>query len=155
MVDDTDYNPLIELAKLDEEYLMEMAIINPSRCKHLKVQVEVEQRNEGSIPHLHVYHNKSRNPKECSYVRLDKAAYCEHHRDAPKLPRDLKEEFIFLMKEEWPKQHFQNPKTGDIKRATGYEAAVNIWVDTFTDDDYSKFSFDDTGNLIMPDYSQL
>ena len=40
-----------------------MSIVNPTLCDQLSVQVEVEQRNEGPIPHVHVYLDKSRNPK--------------------------------------------------------------------------------------------
>lgn len=42
--------------ELEEELLCEeMAIINPQFCKNRTIQAEVEQRNEGPIPHLHIY----------------------------------------------------------------------------------------------------
>ena len=65
----------------ENQSLKEMAIINPRLCNQLTIQVEIEQRDEGPIPHVHVYHDKTRNPKECSYIRLDKCAYSEHHKD--------------------------------------------------------------------------
>ena len=43
------------------ESLNEMAIINPKMCKQLSIQVEVEQRDEGPVPHVHVYLDKTRN----------------------------------------------------------------------------------------------
>ena len=77
--------------------LVEMAIINPKMCKQLSIQVEVEQRDEGSVPHVHVYLDKTRNKKNCSFVRLDKPEYCTHHKDGKPLNRKQKEEFIELM----------------------------------------------------------
>lgn len=41
-----------------------MAIINSVLCKNSSIEIEVEQRNEGPIPHLHVYLDKTRNPKK-------------------------------------------------------------------------------------------
>ena len=48
------------------EHLNEMAIINPKMCKQLTIQVGVKQKDEGEIPHIHVYHGKTRNHKKCS-----------------------------------------------------------------------------------------
>ena len=42
------------------ESLNEMAIINPKMCKQLSIQVEVEQRDEGPVPHVHVYLDKTK-----------------------------------------------------------------------------------------------
>ena len=81
----------------ENQSLKEMAIINPRLCNQLTIQVEIEQRDEGPIPHVHVYHDKTRNPKECSYIRLDKCAYSEHHKDNKPLPKKLKNQFIELM----------------------------------------------------------
>lgn len=129
-----------------------MCIINPKMCKQLAIQVEVEQRNEGPVPHVHVYHDKTRNPKRCSYVRLDKADYCTHHK-VVKLPKGLNDEFIQLMTSVWERHvYISNSET---RQATGYEAAVDTWVETFEDGDYGKFNLDSDGNLIMPDYSEL
>lgn len=127
-----------------------MAIINPQLCKQKTIQVEVEQRNEGMLPHLHVYHDKTRNPRKCSYIRLDKPAYSEHHKNGKKLPRDLKKEFIEVMSTPW-KSHVVEDVNG-IRTATGYEAAVSIWSETFEDGSLDRFSKDENGNLIMPDY---
>ena len=52
-----------------------MEIINPVLCKNSSIEIEVEQRNEVIIPHMHVYLDKTRDPKNCAYVRLDKAEY--------------------------------------------------------------------------------
>lgn len=131
-----------------------MAVINPKLCKQLTIQVEIEQRDEGPIPHVHVYHDKTRNPKKCSYVRLDSAAYSVHHKDNMVLPDKLKAEFVKVMTSPWPK-HLVHTSNGD-RHLTGYEAAVDTWVDTFEDaGDYSKFQLDENGKLIPPDYTQL
>ena len=130
-----------------------MAIVNPNLCKSKTIQVEVEQTNKGPIPHMHVYHDKTRNRQKCSYVRLDKAEYSTHHREGLPLPRNLKKEFIEVMSSPWPK-HVVDDVTGQ-RTATGYEAAVGIWVETFEGNDMSKFSLDTSGSLICPDYSKL
>lgn len=137
------------------EQIVAMSTINPKLCKDFGIEVEVEQRDEGPIPHLHVYHDRTRNPKNCSYIRLDVAEYSYHHKQpSPELPKGAKEDFIKIMKSVWPKQYHEGPD-GVPRKATGYEAAVDTWVDTYEDGDYSKFTFDAEGNLVMPDYSKL
>lgn len=131
-----------------------MAIVNPSLCKSKTIQVEIEQSNEGPIPHLHVYHDKTRSKSRCSYIRLDAPAYSEHHRSAgKKLPRKLKEEFIEVMETPWAKHVVQT--AGGLRTATGYEASVGIWSETFEDNSLDKFNLDENGDLIMPDYTKL
>ena len=140
-----------EAFKLQEEYLVEMAIINPKMCRNLTIQVEVEQRNEGPIPHLHVYHDKSRNPRKCSYIRLDEVAYAPHH-DEIKLPEKLKSQFIELMTA--PSNDYMENNKGTVVKLNGYQTAVKTWVDTF-EDDYSKFNLDEDGIVIPLDYTKL
>lgn len=136
------------------EPLKEMAIINPKMCKQLTIQVEVEQRDEGEIPHVHVYHDKTRNPKNCSYVRLDKCAYSDHHKDNIPLPKNLKKQFIELMSANYI-GHYITDNTGKPYPATGYQIAVQTWAETFEDDDLSKFELDDRGLIKQIDYSNL
>lgn len=136
------------------EPLNEMAIINPKMCKQLTIQVEVEQRNKGELPHVHVYHNKTRNSKECSYIRLDKCAYSEHHKDNIPLPTKLKRQFVSLMNQTCRGQFIYDNK--DVPHpATGYQTAVQIWADTFEDGNLSKFELDDNGLIKQIDYSNL
>jgi len=136
------------------EYICAMSIINPKYCSNHTIQVEIEQRDERSIPHLHVYHDHTRNPKKCSYVRLDKVSYSDHHgKPSIELPSNLKQQFVELMNKPWPK-HLIELSDGTIRPATGYEAAVDIWVDTY-EQDLSKFHTDEKGNLIQLDYSSL
>lgn len=89
------------MKKLVYQPIEAMSIINPKLCRNLAIQVEVEQRDEGEIPHLHVYHDKTRNPKKCSYVRLDKAEYSPHHDIMPL--GNLKDQFIKVMTSPWQK----------------------------------------------------
>ena len=135
------------------EQIEAMAIINPMLCNNLTIQVEVEQRNEGPVPHVHVYHDKTRNLRKCSYVRLDKAEYSNHHKHSIPLPKNLKKQFIDVMNSTWESIGVKTP-TG-WRSSTGYEAAVKTWVETFEHGDYSKFTFDSDGNLVSPDYNQL
>lgn len=129
-----------------------MSIINPRMCKQLSIQVEVEQRDEGPIPHLHVYLDKTRNPKNCAYVRLDRAEYAPHHDSTP-LSRSQKREFLNLMNTVVPKAYTLSVVTGEERHATGYQNAVETWIETFGDT--VQFNYDDEGFLIMPDYSSL
>lgn len=128
-----------------------MALINPQMSKQLTIQAEVVQGGEEPIPHIHVYHDKTRTT--CSYIRLDCPKYSDHHDDCPKLPRKLVKEFIMLMNELWTGYIIKSP-TG-YRPATGYEAAVYIWADTYENGDMDKFNLDESGELIVPDYSQL
>ena len=138
---------------LNENYLTEMAIINPRYCKDHTIQVEVEQRNEGPIPHLHVYHDKTRNPKKCSYVRLDKAEYSPHH-DVIALPKTIKEQFIEVMNSINP-NHVMLDLEGNYHPANGYQSAVQIWSETFEDGALDKFNLDNNGLIIPVDYTNL
>ena len=100
---------LKELDEMNEEYLVEMAVINPDFCKQLVLQGEVEQRDEGPIPHMHIYHDKTRNPKKCSYIRLDKAEYSDHH-ELIRLSKKLKKQFIKLMIKPYDNHYMKNNK---------------------------------------------
>lgn len=130
-----------------------MSRINPQLCENLQITVDVVQGGEGPIPHVHVYHDKNCNPKKCSYVRLDVAEYSTHHKYNIPLPSKLKKQFIEVMTSIWRKYFIETPS--GLRPATGYEAAVNTWVDTYEHGDYSKFTLDEKGELIPPDYSQL
>ena len=131
-----------------------MTIINPQFCKNHTLHVEVEQSNEGPIPHVHVYHDHTRDSSKCSYVRLDKPEYSLHHHKIVPLPKKIKREFIELMSNIWKKEFIEDNK-GNVRNATGYESAVLTWCDTFEDGDMSKFNLDEDGIPIMPDYSLL
>lgn len=143
---------LYEALNLEEQYLYEMAIINPRMCRNLTIQVEIEQRDEGPIPHVHVYHDKTRSKRKCSCVRLDEAKYTIHHKGEKPLPKKLKEQFIELMNA--PTNIFKDDKNGNPIRLNGHQSAVSIWQDTYGDE-YSHFEFDENGIPVTPDYSQL
>ncbi|MBQ2642894.1 MAG: hypothetical protein IJF94_03740 [Eubacterium sp.] len=132
-----------------------MSIINPQLCKTTNIQVELEQSGEGSVPHLHVYFDKSRNRESCFYIRLDKADYFTHHDTLVKMfTKDQKKEFIKIMESVW-ESHFIKSTTdkSNIKAATGYEAAVSIWNDTYGET--VEFKYNDDGFPQMPDYNNL
>ena len=142
-----------QLDNLEEEYLVEMAVINPSLCKQKGIQIELEQRDEGPIPHLHVYLDKTRNPRNCAYVRLDKAEYAPHHKNGKRLTGKDKKDFIEIMSNVWKKEYIQSEISEEIKQATGYEAAVKTWIDTFGET--VKFEYTEDGYPKMPDYSKI
>lgn len=134
------------------EYINAMAIINPRLCKERSVQIEIEQRNEGPIPHLHVYLDKTRNPQNCAYIRLDKAEYAPHHISA-KMSRQQKKDFIEILTAIAPKQYTVSIINGEERHATGYQNAVEIWIETYGET--VNFPYDDEGFPQMPDYSNL
>lgn len=152
----TNSEALDELNKIEKEFLCEMAIINPQKCKHLTIQVEVEQRDEGPIPHLHCYHNKTRSSYECSYIRLDKCEYSSHHgknKSILTLNKNKKDEFVSLMNE--PCGNYMKCNDDTFVELTGYQDAVRIWVETFEDGSYAKFELDEKGVPVQIDYSKL
>lgn len=140
--------------KLYKQPVVAMSIINPMFCRNHSIQIELEQSDEGSIPHVHVYHDHTRNPKKCSYIRLDKAKYSTHHDIIP-LPRKARKEFIECMTSDWKKHIVEYSDGITTRTATGYEAAVDIWVETYENGNYGKFNLDNNGIPIMPDYSKL
>ena len=139
-----------------KERLVEMAIINPKLSKRMKIQVEVEQRNEGPIPHVHVYHDHTRNLRKCSYVRIDTPKYSTHHGKDKiiYLDRKLKEEFIEIMESKVEGVAIMNSK-GEFYNPTGYQFAVYTWSQTFEDGDLSRFKLDSNGEILNLDYSNL
>ena len=143
----------------DKEPIMAMATINPKLCKQKSIRVEVVQGGEGDKAHVHVYWNDGR----VSYVDLTDAIYAEHHKETGEpLGRKERDEFIEIMSTIWQKYAIElnvldddgNP-TGEtyFVRATGYEAAVQLWIDTYGDD--NRFKFTREGRPIMPDYKLL
>lgn len=130
-----------------------MAIINPQMCRNSSIQIEVEQANEGPIPHLYVYLDKTRNPKNCSYVRLDAAEYSPHHKDGKRLKGKQKSEFIKILSSIWKDEFIRSIITDEIREATGYERAVRTWIATFGET--IPFNYDNDGFPIMPDYTRL
>ena len=100
--------------------------------------------------------DKTRNKKKCAYIQLNDAKYLSNHKSA--YLGKHKDEFINIMTSIWDGYFYKNEITGEIRPANGYEAAVKIWVDTFEEGsiiDCGKFTVDENGNLIMPDYSLL
>ena len=138
-----------------QDVIEAMAVINPTLCKTLNLRVAVVQGGEGEIPHMHVYHGMNADYTKCSYVRLDIAEYAEHHKDDNlPLPKDQKAALIQILQSPWTK-HFREMGDGTIRTLTGYEAAVDTWVETYEDGNYSKFQVDMNGDPVMPDYSKL
>lgn len=141
-----------------KEPITAMATINPRLCQNCSIRVEVVQGGEGPNPHVHVYSSNGK----VSMVSLTEASYASHHDNYPPLTRKEKAEFIKIMKSVWRKQWIEidvldeyGEPTGEtqIINATGYEAAVQIWCDTYGGEE--KFEYDAEGKPIMPDYSRL
>lgn len=138
----------------ENESLNEMAIINPKMCKQLSIQIEVEQRDEGHVPHVHVYLDKTRNKKNCAYIRLDKVGYCTHHKDGKHLDKDQKKQFLEVMNSVVRGSVIYD-KDDNMIQANGYQTAVMIWANTWEDGNLSKFNLDENGVIVQLDYSTL
>jgi hypothetical protein len=142
----------------DGDYITEMAKINPPLHKRIMdrigfIYVSVPQGDEGPIPHMHIYHDRSLDNKKCSFIRLDKAEYSPHHPMVP-LPDKLRSSFMEIMRSIWP--NYSVEVNGKMEVATGYEAAVDTWIETHGLADSIEFNRDRvTGRWIMPPYEEL
>ena len=121
-------------------------IINSKLCERLNIQVEIDKSEDRFVPQVRVYHDKTHDPRKCSFVCLHKAEYCTLHADAPVLPSALKDEFIAVMT--------SYVDTSEGGKLTGYEMSVGFWVDTYGKK-CGEYSFDDKDEHVMPDYTRL
>ena len=139
----------LEKFSINSNYFTERHI-NPgwNRTATYPIYIYVPNGNEGPIPHMHVYHDKTLNPRKCSYIRLDKAEYSPHH-DTIRLPRKLKNSFISVMTNIWHKR-----ADGKAGGTTGYQIAVDTWMVTHGMAMDMPVD-DDTGLWIMPPYNEL
>ena len=132
-----------------------MSRINPQLLENLSIEVVMYDENEGQIPHVHVYLDKTRDPRKCAVVRLDKAEYSTHHGEpAVRMDKEQKREFIKSMTSKWNKYALQGDD-GSYYTPTGYQMCVNIWADAFEGNSYEKFTLDTNGVPVMPDYEAL
>ena len=131
-----------------------LALINPRLCKKLSIKVAIEQHDtETTIPYLHVFLDNTWNLKNCAFIRLDKTEYVPE-KNSIRLSTKQKEELIYILSSE-SKYHWITSivDKNNIKIATGYEVAVQIWTDTFEEND--KFQYNKNGFPVMPDYAML
>lgn len=134
-----------------------MALINPKLQMNTTISVEIFQKDEGPIPHIHVYTDKSR--EHCALVRLDAPKYADHHdNNHPEnctLNQSEKDQLINILSTVWRKYAIELAD-GSYRPATGYEAAVQMWLDAFGEPSAPyEFIYDKSGAPIMPDYSKL
>lgn len=128
-------------------------LINPSYCKNHDIQIEVEQGEETECPHMHVYHRKDRELSRCSYIKLTAAEYLDHGKlPGIVLTAEARKQFLEVMTS--PSGFYWINKEGKSIELTGYQYAVQTWVDTF-EKDHSKFEMDENGLPVMPDYSKF
>lgn len=131
-----------------------LALINPRLCKKLSIKVAVEQHDtETTIPYLHVFLDNTWNLKNCAFVRLDKPEYVPE-KNPIRLSTKQKEELIYILTSE-SKYHWITSivDKNNIKIATGYEVAVQVWTDTYEEN--NKIQYDKNGFPVMPDYTRL
>ena len=132
--------------------LSEMAQINPRLQTKPPIYVAIVQGGEGIIPHLHVYHDTTLNDKNCSFIRLDKAEHSPHHPIKPL--GKIKKAFLAVMQSIWQKYIIELPDKS-TRSAYGYEAAIEIWRDTYGDNLSIKFLTNEDGSWKMPDYKSM
>ena len=124
-----------------------MSRINPQLLENMSIEVVMYDENEGQIPHVHVYHDKTRDPRKCAVVRLDRAEYSTHHGEpVVRMNKKQKREFLRIMKLQWNSR---------LSSGTGYERAVDIWADAFEYGSYEKFTLDTNEAPVMSDYETL
>ncbi|MCD7764177.1 MAG: hypothetical protein LUI14_13525 [Lachnospiraceae bacterium] len=138
--------------------------INPRMCDKYNINIEIEQRISedelrnfpGSIPHMRICLDLSENPKQYAYIRLDKPEYLPECQSADISKK--KAAIIDVLSSPWHRYLMQSHNTNQVRTATGYEAAVNIWIDTYSDNNMfsdAVFQYDENGFPVMPDYSLL
>ena len=131
-----------------------LALINPELCKRLSIEVAIEQHDtETTIPYLHIFLDNMWDLKNCAFVRLDKPGYVPE-KNSIRLSTKQKEELIYILTSE-TKYHWTTSivDKNNIKIATGYEVAVQVWTDTFEEN--NKIQYDKNGFPVMPDYAML
>lgn len=131
-----------------------ISIINPRLCKKVSIKVAIEQHDtETTIPYLHVFLDNMWDLKNCAFVRLDKPEYVPE-KNSIRLSTKQKEELIYILMSE-SKYHWTTSivDKNNIKIATGYEVAVQVWTDTYEEN--NKIQYDKYGFPVMPDYTRL
>ena len=139
--------------------------INPRMCSKYNISIDIEQRISAdelrnfpvSIPHIRICLDYlSEHPKQFAYIRLDKPEYLPECQSADISKK--KAAIIEVLSSPWKFYHIQSRHTEQVRIATGYEAAVDIWIDTYSDNDLfndTVFQYDENGFPVMPDYSLL
>lgn len=135
-------------------YNLCLALINPRLCKKLSIKVAVEQHDtKTAVPYLHVFLDNTWNLKNCAFIRLDKPEYVPE-KNSKRLSTKQKEELIYILTREcngnWIASIIDK---SNIKAATGYETAVQTWIDTYEGN--NKIQYDKNGFPVMPDYTRL
>ena len=116
-----------------------LALINPRLCKKLSIKVAVEQHDtKTAVPYLHVFLDNTWNLKNCAFIRLDKPEYVPE-KNSKRLSTKQKEELIYILTRECIDK-------SNIKAATGYETAVQTWIDTYEGN--NKIQYDKTDFLL-------
>ena len=131
-----------------------LALINPRLYKKLSIKVAVEQHDtKTTVPYLHVFLDNTWNLKKCAFIRLDKPEYVPE-KNSKRLSTKQKEELIYILTSE-SKYHWLTSiiDKSNIKAATGYETAVQTWIDTYEGN--NKIQYDKNRFLVMPDYTKL
>lgn len=131
-----------------------LALINPELCKRSSIEIAIEQHDtETTIPYLHIFLDNMWDLKNCAFVRLDKPEYVPE-KNTIRLSTKQKEELLYILSSE-SKDHWITSivDKNNIKIATGYEVAVQVWTDTFEEND--KIQYDKNGFPVMPDYAML
>lgn len=84
-----------------------------------------------AVSYLHVFLDNTWHLKNCAFIRLDKPEYVPE-KNSKRLSTKQKEELIYILTREcngnWIASIIDN---SNIKAATGYETAVQTWIDTY------------------------
>lgn len=84
-----------------------------------------------AVPYLNVFLDNTWHLKNCAFIRLDKPEYVPE-KNSKRLSTKQKEELIYILTREcngnWIASIIDN---SNIKAATGYETAVQTWIDTY------------------------
>lgn len=94
------------------------------------------------------------NSGDVAYVRLDCPEYADHHADRPyRLNARERKDLQARMDKVWGRRFIQSHAPDAIEPATGHEAAVDIWPETYGGDGF--FDFNKDGYHAPIDYTDL
>lgn len=69
------------------------------------------------------------------------------------MSKKQKREFISILEANWDLHAIRSKTTESIKEASGYEVAVQTWIETYGET--VPFTYDEEGYPVMPDYNHL
>lgn len=156
---DNDWSDYLPEGVDRDTFFSEMAEIYPKYIEQkrpkVKFRIAVVQGGEGPVPHMHMYFaSKSEKREEfISYPCLHEAIYAPQHPNGKRLNAQERKALVEFLNT-FRKGAFTADAKGDPIPCNCWREAVDIWLMTYGDEK-GLFRYDEDGELVMPDYSEL